>query len=100
MILCNDCGERNEDQAAWCTRCGVRSPLPAPGRKPAQRSKSPVIVAIGSRICRACGTPSAGTTRFCVHCGFTLVDAKAIGKRAWWRRLLRRDRISVTGILS
>ncbi|TCO50568.1 hypothetical protein EV646_102642 [Kribbella antiqua] len=141
MILCNDCGEQNEDNTAFCTRCGVflewegekvspaeqatvvvkppaeavpaavsaaRPPLPAPEqlearqpqtvkRRMPRRSKSPVIVPTGSRICGGCGMPNEGTRRFCAKCGFSLADAKVIRKTAWWRRLLGRERIYAAG---
>jgi hypothetical protein len=66
-------------------------------RKLSRRSKSPVIVPTGSRICGSCGMPNEGTRRFCAKCGFSLVDAKVIRKTAWWRRFLGRERIYAAG---
>ncbi|WP_405059828.1 hypothetical protein OG474_44855 [Kribbella sp. NBC_01505] len=183
MILCNDCGEQNEDGTVFCARCGVflewegervptpaaagrtavvqappeespapvataveaptvvrapvealtppaappaapettqrPAPLPAPeprqpdaqppARKPGsrqpqtvkrkmpRRSKSPVIIPTGSRICGGCGMPNEGSRRFCAKCGFSLIDAKVIRKTAWWRRFLGRERVYAAG---
>lgn len=142
MILCNDCGEQNEEGTVFCTRCGVflewegehvtpvpstaapqpvvqaaqLSPLPAleePAsaeipegvsrqpqvvkRKMARRSKSPVIVPTGSRICGGCGMPNEASRRFCAKCGFSLVDARVIRKAPWWRRVTGRERVYAAG---
>ncbi|MFK4084507.1 NADase-type glycan-binding domain-containing protein [Kribbella sp. NPDC020789] len=85
----------------------VPVPLPAPEqaarqpqtvkRKLPRRSRSPVIIPTGSRICGGCGMPNEGTRRFCAKCGYSLVDAKVIRKTAWWRRLLGRERIYAAG---
>lgn len=66
-------------------------------RKMPRRSKSPVIIPTGSRICGGCGMPNEGTRRFCAKCGFSLVDAKVIRKTAWWRRFLGRERVYAAG---
>ncbi|GAB3954548.1 zinc ribbon domain-containing protein [Kribbella albertanoniae] len=66
-------------------------------RKMPRRSKSPVIIPTGSRICGGCGMPNEGTRRFCAKCGFSLVDAKVIRKAAWWRRFLGRERVYAAG---
>ncbi|MFI5733413.1 zinc ribbon domain-containing protein [Kribbella sp. NPDC051587] len=66
-------------------------------RKMPRRSKSPVIIPTGSRICGGCGMPNESTRRFCAKCGFSLVDAKVIRKTAWWRRLLGRERVYAAG---
>ncbi|GAA0600239.1 hypothetical protein HPO96_34575 [Kribbella sandramycini] len=152
MILCNDCGEQNEDGVVFCARCGVflewegekvekpavtpvvvppravlqetpatHQPVPVPApeepqqpqppqrqqpesrqpqtvkRKLPRRSKSPVIIPTGSRICGGCGMPNEASRRFCAKCGYSLVDAKVIRKTAWWRRLLGRERIYAAG---
>lgn len=162
MILCNDCGEQNEEGTVFCTRCGVflewegehltpvttaavaqpaqgtavaagpaesplepgqLAPLPAPAieapsdagpsslqpdavasrqpqavrRKMARRSRSPVIVPTGSRICGGCGMPNEASRRFCAKCGFSLVDARVIQKAPWWRRVTGRERVYAAG---
>jgi ribosomal protein S27AE len=90
------------------------APLPAPDPQPGQagqvggavsrqpegvrrRTRSPVIVPTGSRICASCGMPNQSTRSFCVKCGFSLVYAKIVRKAPWWRRLLGRERVYAAG---
>ncbi|GAA3582009.1 hypothetical protein GCM10022235_60500 [Kribbella ginsengisoli] len=162
MILCNDCGEQNQEGTVFCARCGVflewegehvtpvaaaakpaalapppvenpLLPLPAPDpaasrrdrggvseaeprevgasepeavvsrqpqavrRKMARRSRSPVIVPTGSRVCGGCGMPNEASRRFCAKCGFSLIDAQVIRKAPWWRRVTGRERVYAAG---
>jgi hypothetical protein len=84
------------------------APLPAPDpaasrqpetvrRRAPRRAKSPVNVPTGSLICGSCGMPNQSTRRFCAKCGFSLLDAKIVGKAPWWRRLLGRERVYAAG---
>jgi ribosomal protein L40E len=68
-----------------------------PGDEAVRRPPKPPPVSTeelepGQLICDQCAAPNRAEARFCRRCGASLIDATAVERPSWWRRLLHRRR--------
>ena len=56
-MFCQKCGNKLDDNAKFCTRCGT----PAEKREAGVRTER--------RVCHSCGKPLAEGAEFCTKCG-------------------------------